>query len=64
MLAVYRLKQVHDFLWMTVRIGPFSYIACPLAHTNTKISPISTINYSTKIGDLLELQNVLADLYL
>jgi len=28
------------------------------------ISPISTINYSTKMGDLLELQNALADLHL
>ena len=38
-----------------LKIGPLSRTARPLAHTNTKISPISTINYSTKIGDLLAL---------
>ena len=47
-----------------LRIGPLSRTARPLAHTNTKISSISIINYSTKMGDLLALQNALADLNL
>ena len=38
-----------------IRVGPLSRTARPLAHTNTKISPILTINYSTKIGNLLAL---------
>ena len=47
-----------------LKIGPLSRTARPLAHTNMKISSISIINYSTKMGDLLALQNALADLNL
>ena len=47
-----------------VRIGPLSRTARLLVHTNTKISSILIINYSTKMGDLLALQNALANLNL
>ena len=58
------LTRITSSYTPVVRIGPLSRTARPLAHTNTKISSISTNNYSTKMGDLLELQNALADLHL
>jgi len=56
-ILIYRPSHIAccGFVAVSLSIGPLSRTARLVAHTNTKTSPISTINYSTKIGDLSEL---------